>query len=52
VVLHDLIGKNADQIASAYVVPAAFKGYMEGRQSDRTRAVEDIKIILDELKRR
>jgi hypothetical protein len=34
------------------VVPAAFKGYMERRQSDRTRAVEDIKIILDELKRR
>jgi cyclase len=45
-------GKSADEIGKAYMVPVQFKGYMEGRQNDRKRAADDIKIVYDEIKKR
>lgn len=42
-------GKSVDEIASAYQVPARFKGYMEGEQNDRRRIKDDVQIVYDEL---
>ncbi len=45
-------GKSADEIATAYKVPARFKGYMEGAQNDASRIKTDVQIVYDELRKK
>jgi cyclase len=42
-------GKTSDEIVKAYQIPAKFKGYHEGLQSDRSRIKDDAEIIYKEL---
>jgi cyclase len=44
-------GKSVDEIASAYKVPARFKGYMEGPQNDPKRIRDDVEIVYNELRK-